>query len=236
MKGRWIKLPQNHAKAIGWIVAILSVIVIVESAWLIYLKFSKAMKEVRIVEIRTEFKVPEEVGKEFEIEKQFVKVADFDYGKLLMNAATIVGISSPVCVYTLSPEDSLKIIGSCGSYIISEVSSDVYSVATLRECDVGAIPQRMAYGVFTMAVDDIGFAYAKMLSLRDRELPAFLVEYEKDGKIMYSVAVGAFPTRALADEFKASVDWEELWREVGTEKRVYVGCVAGCVSRASKGD
>ena len=220
----------DQIRILSWIVVALSLLVILEGAWLVYLKFKKATTEVRVVEIKGTFKVPaKKIGKN-DVEVRQIEVVSFDYKNLITESATLLSKSSPVYVYTLSPEDSLKAIGMCGEpFLITKVSTDVYSLLFTKECtSVSALAQREAYGVYFLATRDLGFAYAKMLDLRDITLPAYVVSYTKEGSPMYSVAVGAFPTRDSARAFFKSIDWDEIERETGVYEEEYVSCVLGC--------
>ncbi len=221
----------EQMKWLSWLVISLSVVVAIESVWLIYLKYKKSTIEVRVVEIKSSFNLPKEAKEpENEVKVRHVEVEKFDYRDLVLGAATIVGRASPVYIYTLSKRDSLMAIGSCGpNYIISKATDDIYSVAFLRECTrVSLLPQRMAYGVYFMATRHLGFAQAKMLDLRELSLPAFIVSYTRDGSPMYSVAIGAFPSRESAEDFMKSQNWDEIEENVRLYPREYTACVAGC--------
>ena len=231
LKKRHIKLSTEQMRLLSWIVISLSVVVLIESAWLVYLKYEKSSVEVRVVEIKGTFNIPKDsMETENDVEVRHVEIEKFDYGDLVMNAATIVRRASPVYIYTLSEKDSLIAIGSCGpDYIISKATDDIYSVAFLEECTrVSLISQRRAYGVYFLATRHLGFAQAKMLDLRELTLPAFIVSYTKDGSPMYSVAIGAFPSREAADEFMSSQNWDEIEERVRLYPREYTACVAGC--------
>ncbi len=209
----------------------LSVVVLIESAWLIYLKYKKASVEVRVVEIKGTFKVPEAPKeKAVSVSERQVEMVKFDYPELVLNAATILNRTSPVYIYTLSKEDSLKAIGSCGpEYIISEATGEIYSVTFTKECTrVSLLPERRAYGVYFMATRHLGFAQAKMLDLREMALPAFIVKFTKDGSPMYSVAIGSFPSRESARDFMKAQNWNEIERKTRLYEREYTACVAGC--------
>ena len=220
----------DQIRILSWIVVALSILVVLEGAWLVYLKFEKATTEVKVVEIRGTFKVPEDKARENEVEVRQIELVKFDYERLITESATVLSKSSPVYVFTLSPEDSLKAIGMCGGpFLITRVSTDVYSLLFTKECTpVSVLAQREAYGVYFLATRDLGFAYAKMLDLRDITLPAYVVAYTKEGSPMYSVAIGAFPTRGSAKDFFESVDWNEIERETGVYEEEYVACVLGC--------
>ncbi len=231
MKKRRIKLSVEQMRLISWIIISLSVVVLIESAWLVYLKYKKSTVEVRVVEIKGTFDLPKSMNKpENEVEVRHVEVAKFNYRDLVLDAATVVKRASPVYIYTLSAKDSLTAIGSCGpDYIISEATDDIYSVAFLKECTrVSLISQRIAYGVYFLATRHLGFAQAKMLDLRELSLPAFIVSYTKDGSPMYSVAIGAFPSRDIANSFMNSQNWNEIEEKVRLYPREYIACVAGC--------
>ena len=231
LRRRQIKLSTEHMRWISWIIISLSVVVAIESIWLIYLKYEKSTVEVRVVEIKNSFNPPvASENPKNDVKVRHVEVEKFDYEKLVLNAATIVERASPVYIYTLSKDDSLMAIGSCGpDYIISKATSDIYSVAFLKECTrVSLLSQRRAYGVYFMATRHLGFAQAKMLDLRELSLPAFIVSYTRDGSPMYSVAIGAFPSREAAEDFMKSQDWDEIEKSVRLYPREYTACVAGC--------
>ena len=231
LKRKRIRLSTEQMRWLSWLVISLSVVVAVESIWLMYLKYKKSTIEVRVVEIKSSFNIPTD-GKEpkSKVEVRHVEVEKFDYKNLVLNAATIVKSSSPVYIYTLSKKDSLIAIGSCGpDYIISKATNDIYSVAFLKECTrVSLLPQRMAYGIYFMATRHLGFAQAKMLDLRELSLPAFIVSYTRDGSPMYSVAIGAFPSRESAENFMKSQNWDEIKENVRLYPREYTACVVGC--------
>jgi hypothetical protein len=225
-----ISFTNTQVKILSWVIVSLSVLVVIESAWLIYLKFEKASTEIKIVEVKGEFKIPSEEKKEADIDVKYMQIENFDYKELIMNSATLLNRSSPVYIYTLSAEDSLKAIGMCDcDYLISRASTDIYSLLLTRECTkISFLPQRNAYGVYFLATRDLGYAYAKMLDLRDMNLPAFVVSYTYESSPMYSVAVGAFPTPSSAKSFFENVNWSEVERETGNYEKEYVACVAGC--------
>ncbi len=232
MKRRGIRLTDNQARFILWLVVSLSVALALETVYLFYLKFEKFTAKVRVVEVPPiVLEVPkEERALEAPHESKSIRLFEFNYEKMILRSLEYLESDATVSIYTLDSMGVEKALGACESpYFLTEISTDLYSLLLTRDCTpISKIPQRVVYGIYMLAVDSEGFARAKMLDLREMGLPAFVVHFSKDDKEYYSTVIGAFPSPGVARSYLKRLDWDAILEKTGLRERGYVGCVINC--------
>ncbi|MCD6449733.1 MAG: hypothetical protein J7L34_04420 [Thermotogaceae bacterium] len=234
MNRKKITFTNRQLVIISWIIVILSIVVILESAFLLYLKFEKATTHVKVKEIPPViFNVPQMENSsqiDVNIETEQIKAFEINATSLLNNSFEFADEASKVAIYTLTGKDLERALGSCeGQYFVTEVSTDLYSLVLTKDCkNISKIPQRTVFGIYLLAVGSEGFARAKMLDLREMGLPSFVLHFTRQEKDYYSTVIGAFPSRDMGQSYLKKLNWDEILEKTNLRERGFVGCVINC--------
>ncbi len=229
-----IVFTNKQVIVLSWIIIILSVLVIIEGVYLIYIKFEKSnthvvIKEVQPVVIETPTL---QVENSSAINLKTDQIVEFK-----INATDLVNTSlefmdeaSKVAIYTLSEKDLERALGACdGDYFVTEFSTSLYLLLLTKDCEkISKIPQRTVFGIYLLAVSSEGFARAKMLDLREMGIPSFVLHFKKKEKDYYSTIIGAFPSRDAGREYLKRLDWDAILEKTNLRERGFVGCVINC--------
>jgi len=228
-----VSLSTTQARILFWIVVILACSVIGLFSYNIYLKWKLKNVEVKIVEIKpVVLNIPEKV----EVEEEEVteiptslifEEEKFDYEELMMKATDTIEKGQEVSVFVLNSSDSLRVIKASElPYLITRISTDTYVVALIGNFQPPSlIPQKTIYGVYVITTLSKTHASEISFDLRLLKLPSYVLIFEREGTIYYSVVVGAFPTYNMARDFYDKMDWELIMEKLGLRSPGFAGRV-----------
>ncbi len=232
---RKVEFTNKQAKIITIIIISLSIVVLIESVYILYLKFQRLNTHVEIVEVPPVVLKVQDEDQEKTVntdlkKNEHITEYEFDYKKAVVESVDFLESASDVSIYTISAENMEKAIGGCGSpYIITEISTGVYSFVTFKECEIiSKIPQKTLYGIVLLSTRSQPYAAAKMLSLRNMGHPSFVYHFKKDGEDYYSTVLGAFPSRDVGKNYYKRLNIETLMNELNIRERGYVACLINC--------
>jgi len=234
MKKRKVTFTSKQVTVLSWVIILLSVMVILEGMYLLYLKFEKSTTHVEIIEIPPVIiNLPKsDSSSQTKVNFETEQIIDFevDATNLINTSIDYIDEASKVAIYTLNRKDLERALGSCkGQYFVTRISTDLYSLMLMKDCkNISKIPQRTVFGIYLLAVGSEGFARAKMLDLREMGFPSFVLHFKKKEKDYYATVIGAFPSRDMGRAYLKELNWDEVLEKTNLRERGFVGCVINC--------
>jgi hypothetical protein len=226
---REFKLPKRYIKpfelkVLSFLIFILSLLSLVLLISTIYLYLKKASVDVQVVYIPKplELKVPEiceDTLPDFNVNATdtMIKIEKFDYESLLVYSLDHLEASTEVSTFVLKPEDALKIIKVNEKYLINKLTENDYFVVILGDKTYpGLIPGKSVYTIFLKTSEETSKLFEDMINLRSLGIQSFVISFERNGKIYYTLCLGAYPDRDSATAAFNEIDWEKIRQHVYT--------------------
>ncbi|MCD6550636.1 SPOR domain-containing protein [Thermotoga sp.] len=225
-----VTLSEGQSRFLFWLIVVIFSAVIALLSYNLYLKWQLKNVKVEIVEIKpVEVNIPEELKVPLEVTPPptplLVEFEEFDYEKLRNEMADFVPENQTVSSFVVKKDDALRIIRRSNlPYLISPVSTDTYSIVLLGEfSDFSQVAQKSLYGVFVITTVSENLSKELAYDLRVAGYPSYVYAFTKREKNYYSVVVGAFPTRRLAEDYFEKLDWNDIMKRIGVSSPGYAG-------------
>jgi len=204
-----------------FILSLLSLLLLIST---IYLYLKKASVDVEVVYIPKPFelKVPEICENnlpDFTVNSTdtMIKIEKFDYESLLVYSMDYLEASTEVSTFVLKPEDALKIVKVNEKYLINKLNDNNYFVVVLGDKTYpGLIPGKSVYTIFLKTSGNSSKLFEDMVNLRTLGFESYVISFEKNGKMYYTLCLGAFPDKDAATTSFNEVNWDKIREHVYT--------------------